>query len=94
MKPEPAGRTPRLPSRGLFPQISFLRANIPFRGRLVREKERTVTMAKSHGWRPLTPHRCGKCKDQLVEEELQENRDQGRYGKDLRCWNCQKKEKK
>ena len=52
-------------------------------------------MAHAHkGWRMFTPRRCGKCKDQLVEEELQENRDQGRYGKDLRCWTCQEKEKK
>lgn len=45
-------------------------------------------MAKSHGWRPLTPHRCGKCRDRLVEEELDQNREEGRYGTDLRCWTC------
>lgn len=51
-------------------------------------------MAHAHkGYRPLTPHRCGKCRDHLVEEELLENRTQGRFGKDMRCWNCQEKEK-
>ena len=45
-------------------------------------------MPKSHGHRPLTESRCGKCHDRLTEDELEENREQGRYGEQLRCIHC------